>query len=233
MKRKNYVKFSTVRKPVKKSIDKKQNIKIRRLENMCEPEVKQFTTFDGASNIQTARANPMVLFNFTSGLAQGVTGTNRIGDEVCIHKIDFRLICTPGNVLTNSPQVFRSIIYQDNRYSGTDLTGAQILQSYSEVDGNNSNMLSPHNPDYVSTKLGGSQHVRILYDKTHGLTDTGNVKTTVYSYIKTFKKPLKVKYVGSTATQGQVLLALFPGIDATAGNNPLIALQKTIYYTDS
>lgn len=221
-------------KKAKLNVDKTQNKRIKRLEYNL-PEMKYYTTYDGANNVATARTNAIVLNNLTSAISQGVTGTNRIADQILVHRIEVKGVIYGSTY--ESPMI-RMILYQDNRIiaGGSDLTGAQLIMNYGEVDTEYDSMLSPLNPDYVTTKAMGKQNVRILADKLivlpQGSVTAETVSSKVFGYSKTFKKPLKVNYVNTNASYGQILIAFVPGVDTTAGSNPKYAHQQTVYYTD-
>lgn len=240
------------RKRGKGGVDRKQNKAIRMLKNLVKPEWKNHVArYEGQANcvpIQPTLANIMQA-DHISAIAQGTSGSTRVGNSIQVRRIAIRGSCLNPGELTNQLQFVRIMIIQDLRYNGTAVTGAEMLTSYSVTDADMQNAYSQPNYNFVAHKqFNRGGRIKVLLDKTIYLdSDSGVVHTSVpdtaYAYIathrqkqfhwsKTFKKPLTVSYEGANYEAGQLFVCTFAGSDATGNDDPYLSWQTHIMFTD-
>jgi len=232
----------------KKSVDKKQNRRITKLERKVgDPEYKQIgALYPGAGSLPGQLSNAVSVSGISDFVARGTGSSERVGDQITVHKIRFRLCAQYlGN---KGGQFVRVLIGQDFQYNGagTDPTGAQLLTTYDLIDNTVTNAQSPVNADFCTLKgldtkkVKGSKFFNILYDKVIWLptiTQPGTNVSVVYpmktiSWEKTFKRGLNVQYSGANQKSGRIFVAIFPGNDTTAADNPFINANTEIYWKD-
>lgn len=221
------------------SKDKQQDRKINRLVKMVTPEVKVFSKWSGTTNNLSTATNAM-LQTILCDPDRGTTGTQRIGDEIKVVGIKFKLYVTArlNSALFLTP--FRYVIYHDRQYMGTHLTYDQLILNGSVTDQSFLTMGSPFNHDNVNVRgVSKKKSVDILADGVltiGGLNFTNSVvseQVKVVSKNLRFKVPKQVSFMSELNKQGQIVLALFPGVSTDVNNNALYAWHATSYFIDN
>lgn len=218
-----------------KSVDQQQSKRIVRLEKkvayIAQPELKNFSTQRQAFATNT---NAAVLVHLST-ITQGTGDIYRVGDRIMVKHLRFELLAASSGVFN----WIRVILFQDNRYDGTDLLGAEMLYDYSVTNTYNSNFLSPFNSDFVATRGSGKKMVRILADlkatiaeKTTaaGYQTSGNYKHLKFD--KYWNKGLEVNFNGAAYETGQIYAMILPGRSTTAADNPEYSYNGYIEFTD-
>lgn len=223
----------------KKAVDKRQDRKIRRLSAALRPEQKFFYSASAVNVIPAQSTNAVVLTTLVA-INNGNGSSARVGDRIKVSRIDFRLraYMPPASSQANW---IRVIIYQDNRYTGTDLTGLQLLSQYNVTDTSDANLYSDYNNTYVNTAVEKGKPVRVLMDRkiyfsyfsTTATQAIADRSVGMISFKKTYKTGKIVNYTGNTQAAGNVVCAVFPGSDTTAASNPAYSWLSCIYFTDA
>jgi len=239
------IKYSKAKK--NPSVDKKQDRRLRKLEQKIgDPEYKQVgTIYPGIGAVPAALSNAVSVNGLSDIVAQGTSSSDRIGDQIRVYKIRFRLA---AQYTENAGlQFVRVLIGQDHKYDGTSPTGAQLLTSYDTVNNTVTNAQTPLNADFCtlrgldSRKVKSTKFYSILYDKVIWLPTVtapgGTITPTVQpvktmSWDKTFKYGLPVQYSGANQKAGRIFLAMFPGNSTSAGKNPVVNMNVEIYWKD-
>lgn len=229
------------KKPAKAvtKVDKKQDRMIRKIMRNVMPEEKLVIFVSLANAIDQQNSNAMVTTN-VSNMGQGTAVNQRVADRVKVTRLLFRCRVYAPQVLSQI-QWFRVIIYQDNRYTGTDLTGAQLLASYNTTNTSQLNLYSDYDQTYVNTKTERGKSVKILFDKriVFGYNSTittqsfADKSVALINYDKVFKSPKIVNYTGATNATGQIFVATFCGSSTVSTNNPWFSWASHLYYTDN
>lgn len=225
----------------KKTKDKKQDRKIKKIENILGAvETKHKNGFDAlGGGIPTASTNAMRIV-LLSNIAQGDTDTARQGDKVQITGLDFTYYAWPegGHVNWLGSRV---IIFQDKSYQGTPATDANLLVATDYTNGNILNLITPLNPDRFPMKGDTSiqkamKPYRLIADFTlfnNTAAGTNTVSSPKVKRIrKRFKKGLSVQYSGAADRFGSIFVAIFPGSQTTANQNPYITYDSMLYFRD-
>lgn len=225
----------------KKPIDKRQNLRIRRLEYKVNSTESKFNFFQTSSMIPIQSSSTALFGNVTDGISQGNTAGSRSGDKIAVKMIKCNHIHSflQSSSWGNFSRVI--VMHHEGFDNALTVTGDMILQSYSTTDTSLSNLTSNYNPDYV--KIRGlpdtrKNPIRILWDSkiyTAGMATgagTNNDNVKYHRKVLRFKKPLMVKYSGATSANGAILVCVFPGCDTTSGSNPFVAQRVEVYYND-
>jgi len=206
---------------------------VRRMEIQMKPELKNSSSVSATNGLAITSSNTYVITNICAP-AQGTSSATRVGDKIRIKKIEVRLTAFQPS---SSPNFVRMMIIHDRRWTGTDLTGAQILTSYNLTDQSWINAQSSTNIDYVNKHGDKGKGVDILYDKviTLGTYTATAADQTVkeMNFTKTYTLGKVVQFAGGTSATGQLFLVVFPGNDTTAGSNPNYVWFSNVYYTDA
>jgi hypothetical protein len=230
--------YGRFRRAYKKSIDKVQNRKIAKLSRQIRQEQKFFHTLGSVNVIPAQNTNAVVLQTLTA-VNNGNISTARVGDRISVSRIVFSLRAYIPQGASQANWL-RVIIYQDNRYTGTDLTGLQILPQYNVTDTSDSNLYSDYNNTYVNTAVEKGKQVTILMDKklyfgyfsTTATQAVSDRAVGVINFKKTYRREKIVNYTGNTQAGGVIVCAVFPGADTTAAQNPAYSWESCIYFTD-
>lgn len=228
-------------KPVK-AIDKEQSKRINTLERKFRPEIKFYSLGFQTNSIPVQATNASVLrYSCTGGLAQGTSGATRIGDRIRVMtlKVTGYVISDDGG----SIMPLRIMIVHDRRYSGTALTGAELLRDYNTTDTSYANFMSQTNDDYVNRQHQRGKQVDVLYDKVFTLGPLVNDQTNGVGFIanpyirfsvsKDYKNGKVVTWSGATQGVGQIDVYVFPGRSTTSTSNPFYAINSEISYIDN
>lgn len=226
-------------KKKKRSVDKRQSRQIRQLQQWVSPELKNFVTYHATNSIPGQSTNAIVVTNIANP-SQGTAGNNRIGNAISVHNIELHGSCLNPATSVSQLQFVRIMIVQDNRYNGTDPTGAEILTDYNVTDVSMANAYSTYNSNFVRhRKSGKNEPIRVLYDHVcylpSNLVTTSGCATQIqcaFDFKKMFKRPLKVQFEGSNAEAGQIFVCAFAGSDTTGNSNPYYGWTAMVKYTD-
>lgn len=171
-------------------------------------------------------------------VASGTGPNNRVGEEIWIHSLDirgqWRMIPAAAASYDNNGSTVRMMIVMDTQSNGTTATVADVL-AHATVP----TTLSFRNID-------GTQRFVILMDKimtANTMAGHGNGTTNRYAAVtkffkihKTFKKPIKVKFNGTTGVQSEIqsnsLMMMFISGESPTDINNEVYIQSRIRFTD-
>ncbi len=173
-----------------------------------------------AMNVTTANTHT----SYLSGVTQGVDSDLRIGDEIDVYSIQTKgyITCATAGVNT----ICRMVMFIDREYN-KDAPQVSVWDDLYAIV----------NP--ISLRLRESlKRYHVLWDKTWTFANDGaNIyakQRFPFSYYKKFKKPLKVKYSGTTNGAGdmaensiQVIYLSNQGADY-----PVITARNRIWFQD-
>lgn len=230
---KNYKKRVT---PLKAAKDAKQDRQIATLKRQVRaqaPEVKWYTTPYQLVPVQSGSMAPVNL-GLTAGVVLGNSPNTRVGNTIKVKQIRFRIMAYQD---ASFLQAMRIIMYRSNDPIGAPLAPADLLLNYNAASGNTQNMLSTINHINCSTGLYKSKKLKsiIMYDKVvtfPAVALTGN-PTRMITYNKVFKTPIEVGYNNAATDAGQIVVAVFPGLNTTTANNPFWSFEGHVFYTDA
>jgi len=154
-----------------------------------------------------------------SAIAEGDDNGGRTGRSILAKSLHLRYNVF-GNTL-NSVNAVRIILFFDSMSLGTIPAGSDILQS----TGTSACIISPL---LLTNAVSG--RFKVVYDKVHTFTTTGQMSQQVHKY---FKFHRHIKYTGTTATdegKNQLYLAMFSDVNA---NDPSITYYARLGYYDN
>lgn len=105
----------------KKGIDKKQNRRIKRIENVLRPELKDYVPAL-SSGASTGTGSLDVYYPFA--MAQGNTSITRVGLNISARSLEVRMHVAQAS--TTSRDCFQWALLQDDGFSGARLTDASL-----------------------------------------------------------------------------------------------------------
>lgn len=226
MKKNNNLKFTTVKKTVKKVpfLPKDSN----------KSEIKYFDTTSVSSNCSTTGTITQL-----NNIGQGLVSQARVGNKVHLTSCDLRLIVN-DNSAPVTDAIVRVLIVYDTETDGALPSVGGSLTSNSILD--NTNGLSPtsfRNPNNLT-------RYKILCDEiinhTHGSYQSVTGTTTTLAPAKSWlKKSCSLNTFSqyndglasiTSINSGAMYIVLLSDI-ASGTNAPIIAYQHRLYFTDS
>jgi len=193
-------------------------------------ETKQHT--DGFTYTACYGAIAGTITDHITDIAQGVTDTTRVGDELTLKHIQVR--GTVFNGATNNTNDIRIIIFQYKNSDNTPIMD-NLLQN-SIISGATRSAYSARAQDFMNEYV-------VLFDKVWhteigipGATNTGT--SGQYSHYVNFTVPLKyakkkIQYEAATNAAVNGIYVMVIGSQASGASNPTCALQWAVSYTDS
>jgi len=224
-------KYTKKSKKSKKAIDKTQDKRITRLENLVVPEYKySFSTESYQRN--TNALDAVELINPT----RGTSFNERVGDQISVKKITFD--CRVYQDSGYSGNWVRFIMVQQGTYAQA-LNIDKLLYNYDLTNKTDDNAWARIDPDVNSVQFHRDiKKNRILMDKTVFVgtyilgSNTADSSMKTYSWSKVFKKPLQVYYENSNLSTGALYLYILPGNSTTNTNNPQYSWMVNIDWFD-
>lgn len=130
-------------------------------------------------------------FQLLNGLVPGTGASQRIGTKISIKSIELRYKCI-STLTTGASQLMRVLLVLDHQPNGVALSLLQVLVT---VD-----TFSPRS-------LANRARFKLLHDKTHSISASGQDNTTLYNKIyMQFKKPIVVEYnIGVAGNIGDIV----------------------------
>lgn len=222
--KKNY-KSSTVSTAVKTAIKRVVKKEIKKVE-----ETKQHTDGFAFTAVYGAIAGSVI--DHITDIAQGITDTTRVGDELTLKHIKVRGAVFNG--ATNNSNDIRIIVFQ---YKNSDnIPVCDNLLQNTVMSGNTRSAYSARQQDYLNEYI-------VLYDKTYpteiGIPGAANTGTSgQYHKLVEFDVPLKyakkkIQYEAATNNSVNGIYVLVIGSQASGASNPTVGLQWAVSYTDS
>ncbi|AXH73789.1 MAG: hypothetical protein [Cressdnaviricota sp.] len=214
-----------------KTVDSQQTKAIRTLQKKVkyinQPELK--THLYNSYGSTTNQYSNVISLHLLTDTDLGTGNDERIGDSIRVKQLYFSLFCVAPAASMNYVRV---ILFQDKRYTGSAVTGDQLLQDYSTTNLSHNNLHSRINDSYVNDKKDGGKGINILWDSYVIPIDDALGRGSRMMFNRTWNAGLKVNYEGGTNGPGQIFAALFPGNSTTASNNSFITFYSQIRFTD-
>lgn len=164
----------------KTKVDKKQNARISRIENLLSDDDRMvLTAVTGALTVAGAVA-------YVSGTAQGVDTSNRIGDVITPQELEFRARVV--SIASAAGRAYRFIMFQDMECQGVAPTVLDVLNTVNTLE-------SSFNP---VNKL--NKRFNILFDRSFPVEIDNLIVNHVIRIGR--KKLRKMKYLSTTAVIG-------------------------------
>lgn len=224
-------KYTKKSKKSKKAVDKTQDKRLTRLENLVVPEYKySFATESYERNTNALQS--VGLINPT----RGTSFNERVGDQISVKKITFN--CRVYSDSGYSGNWVRFIILQHGTYS-QPLSIDKLLYNNDLTDKEDDTAWVRIDPDVNSVQFHrDNKKNKVIMDKTLfvgtyiGGSNTVDGSTKTYNWSKVFTKPLQIYYDGSNLSTGALYLYICPGNSTTAANNPQYSYMVNIDWFD-
>lgn len=155
-----------------------------------------------------------------SGISQGTSSSERIGDQVSLRKLEFRTLLSANS--TDATNVIRCIIFQWNDANNTPNIG-KVLQNQTA----GLVLTSQYVRDYIEQKT-----LSILYDQCFPLSTAGSAQVYESLLIQKFPEPTATFDTGSSSTGTGQLYVVFVS-DSGGVPNPTIQFDSRLYYYDA
>lgn len=195
----------------RKNLARKVRTVSRRVNRLYrQRETKRFDTDALGAAISTTGT-----FYLLNGIAQGNDVINRDGNEVYIHKLNFKISLFNAD----SSNKIRVIIFIDSQANAAAPSVSDVLQ-----DAANYPILTPLNYD-------NKKRFRILLNKVF-VTDTDDPTSTFQLYRKIGRKVQYSGSAGGIATIKRNSLFLLLISDSNASSHPTIDYISRIYFTE-
>lgn len=178
-------------------------------------ELKYLGYGAAAANIDNAAGNLWQM----SSIAVGTGDSQRIGDEVCMRRIEIRYSLTAATV----PRQCRVFVFQWNTAYDSTATAPTYQKLLAASAYNTSNSCNaPYNHDKRET-------FRVLYDRTHSLSGSSVQSSTIV-----IKKQLKkIKYFAGDTNYGTGQIFMFAVSTDNSLDRPVMSWMGRVYYTDA
>lgn len=222
----------------KAKIDKKQNRRIKKIENMLMAETKQHTV-QSSPDLQLGGNTNQMVQTLLTDIAQGTANGQRIGDSIQVHGIRFKGYSSYAEQSANFLRIF--LVRLRGLYR--TISPTNLLSGYTTTDVRFANMLSDYDHDYVRVKGEPDtkdNDIEILWEKVIPYNSTlqnapgqSQVESVKFGKRLRFKKPLQITYNGSSQANGQLVCLVMPGARTSNTLNPNYAFVSDIYYTDA
>jgi len=193
-------------------------------------EIKQHT--DGFTYTAVYGAIAGTVTDHITDIAQGVTDTTRVGDELTLKHIQVRGCVFNG--ATNNTNDIRIIVFQYKNSDNAPIMD-NLLQN-SVISGTTRSAYSARAQDYMNEYI-------VLFDRVWhteiGIPGAANYgQSGAYSYYLNFTVPLKyakkkIQYEAATNAAVNGIYVMCIGSQASGASNPTVALQWAVSYSDS
>lgn len=206
------------------------------IKNLVHKEVKKDVEHkqhtDGFTFTSTWGAIGGTITDHITDIAQGVTDTTRVGDELTLVHIKVR-----GAILNGTSNLYNDIRIIVFQYKNSDNTPIMdnLLQN-SVISGATRSAYSARAQDYMNEYIVLADHVYHLEGGTPNAANYG--QSGQYAKHVEFNVPLKyakkkVQYEAATNAAVNGIYVMVIGSSANVASNPQVALQWAVTYTDA
>lgn len=203
-------------------------------------EIKEYNYVAGLPFLPLVGNSGFQTIQSLSEIAQGSDINQRVGRELTPISLKISMLLQgSGTSLQVAPQPCRLIILQDMGYVGTLPGGADILDYYSVLAGDNTTALSHYNDDLVARRSAPNNRLRILYDKVF------YIHPIYSSYASECSKKLniniparrmkKITFAGNTAgsvTNGNIIMYFQHGTNSDSTRQTAMSYRSRLSYYD-
>lgn len=193
--------------------------KVKHLEKVLKPEVKQRYTYLAGQGVN----DTFTVFSIFHDIAQGLATNERIGNEVLVKRIRARSYIRLTNSVAGQMVALRCVVLQFVQQT----PGVQPPSGY--VLGSALGSFMDYTTDETTSATGGN-YVRILYDRRYSMSMSS--KPNLYIDVD-IKRDIKLQYTGpgGTAIQKNGLYIYF------VSDSPLLSpsinpIADTVFLTD-
>lgn len=204
----------------KKSLTKPQKEEVQRIvEKNIETKALDFQAGIGAAYGTTA------IFQDLTAIGQGATSITRLGDQIKLKKIDFRMYFTQQGAGSVAENVTRILIFQWRPDNGTAPVVADLLDL---GPGGTTNVWSQHNFDNRAL-------FKVLKDITFVSNGSIANENDLHSFVFTVDcdKLPKVNYDFGVNTGDHHVYMMILASNAASVNNSLYTSNNRVYFKDA
>lgn len=176
------------------------------------------------------------------GITQGTDYNQRIGREIKPYSVHVNMEFRGATISSaiNTPVPYRVLLVQDRGYNGVVRPLSEILEGTSFTAGQYDNYLAGYNDDFVRTSPHNKQNpVSILKDKRGFIVPIASGYGKCWQALNLHvsgKYLSKMSYAGVGSADlraGAIILYVWSGVSATAGENNQMILKHTLRYIDN